>query len=96
MSSQTRYALVVAFDSCALDCAVHPLDPAICPRMVRLGQPMLDPVCLADHVETHLPGIKRVPVSERFGEMDAVARGQEGPPRGCYHARGPYGEKTPG
>ena len=57
---EVRAQLVVAvvmvpFDSGLLDRAVHPLDLTIRPGMVRLGKPMLDPICLADHVEPHLP-----------------------------------------
>jgi len=56
-----------AFDGRPLDRAVHSLDPlsgrrllviaesgAIGPQMVWLGQPMLNPIRLADHVEVHL------------------------------------------
>lgn len=42
-----------AFDSCFLDRATLPLDLAIGPGMIGLCQAMLDPVGLADHVETH-------------------------------------------
>ncbi len=43
-----------AFDGRFLDCAIHPLDMTIGPRVVRLGEPLLDVVCLADHGEAHL------------------------------------------
>ena len=33
---------------------------------------MLDPVCGADHVEAHGPGVDGVPVSWLLGELDAV------------------------
>ncbi len=45
--------IMKAFDSCFLDRAVHPLDLAIGPGVIGLCQAMLDPVGLADHVETH-------------------------------------------
>lgn len=61
-----------AFDRRVLDRAVHPLDLAVRPRMVRLGQPMLDPVVLADHVEAHLPGAGGVPIAGLIGELDAI------------------------
>lgn len=38
-----------------LDRSVHSLDLAIGPRMVWLGQAVLDPIRLADDVEAHLP-----------------------------------------
>lgn len=42
------------FNSSFFNRSVHPLDLTIGPRMVRLGKPMLDPICLADYVEPHL------------------------------------------
>jgi hypothetical protein len=44
-----------AFDGRLLDGVVHSLDLAIGPWMVWLGQAMLDPICLKDHVEPHMP-----------------------------------------
>jgi hypothetical protein len=43
--------IVVAPDSGVLEGAVHPLDPAVGPRMLRLGEPMLDVVLASDAVE---------------------------------------------
>ena len=56
--------VVEALDGGLLDYAIHPLDPlpgnrllasdergAVGPRVVWLGQPMLNPVGFADHVE---------------------------------------------
>jgi hypothetical protein len=40
--------------------------------MVRFGQPVLDTVGLADHVETHWQGIDGVPVPVLLGELGAV------------------------
>jgi hypothetical protein len=40
--------------------------------MVWLGQPMLDAICLTDHVEAHLPRICCVSVARLLGELDAV------------------------
>ena len=66
-------ALVVeAFDGRVLDGAVHPLDLAVGPRMVRLGEPVLDVVCLADHVEAHLTRPGGVAVARLLCELDAV------------------------
>lgn len=42
--------------------------------MAWLGQVMLDPICLADHVEAHLPRICCVSVARLLGEMDVVVR----------------------
>lgn len=54
MRPELVVALVVAaFDGRSLDGAVHPLSLFIDPRMVWLGEPVLDIVCLADHVEAH-------------------------------------------
>lgn len=64
--------VVEAFDGGVLDCPVHPLDLAVGPGMVGLGEAVLDPVRLADRVETHLPGIDGVPVPGLLSELDAV------------------------
>ena len=64
--------MVEALDGCVLDGAVHPFDLAIRPWVVRLGQSVLDLVCLADHVEAHLPGICGIPVPGLVGELDSV------------------------
>ena len=55
-----------------LDRAVHSLDLAVDPRVVGLGQAVLDPVGVADHVEAHGPGEDRVPVPRLLGELDDV------------------------
>ncbi len=47
------------------------------PRMVWLGEPVLDVVGLADHVEAHLAGPGDVAVARLPGELDAVV-GQDG------------------
>ncbi len=43
--------VVVALDRGILDGAVHPLDLTVGPRMVGLGQAMLDAVLVADAIE---------------------------------------------
>jgi hypothetical protein len=63
--------VVEAFYSRVLDRSVHSLDLTIGPRVVGLGQAVLDPVGFADHVEAHWPGIDRVPVPRLLGELDA-------------------------
>ena len=66
--------LVEAFDNRFLERAVHPVDLAVGPRMLDLGQTMLDAVFPAAHVE-HVrdPGRGRaVGIARREGELDAV------------------------
>ena len=58
---------------CLFDRAVHPLDLTVRPRMVRLGQPVLDPVGFADHVEAHWPRVSGVTVPRLLRELAAVA-----------------------
>ena len=73
MRAQLIMAVVmVSFHCRLLDRSVHPLDLAIGPRMVWLGQPVFDPICFADHVEAHLPRVCCVPVSGLLGELDDV------------------------
>jgi len=64
--------VVEAFDRRVLDRAVHPLNLTIGPRVVGLGQSVLDPIRLADHVETHRPGVDGVPIAGLLGELDTV------------------------
>jgi len=67
-------ALVVeALDGSLLDGAVHPLDLTVRPRVVRFGEPVLDAVRLADHVEAHLARPCGVSVAWLLGELDAIA-----------------------
>ena len=90
--SQLVVAVVVEpFHGRLLDRAVHPLDLAatqendppdrflifMAPRVVGLGQPVLDPVGFADHVQAHGPGIDGVPVPGLLRELDAIV-GQYG------------------
>ena len=60
------------FDGRLLDCPIHSLDLDIGPRMVWLGPAVLDPTCLADHVQAHLPRICSVPGAGLLGDLDAV------------------------
>ncbi len=66
--------VVVTFGRRILDGAVHPLDLAIGPRMVRFGQSVFDLICFADHVEAHGPRIDCVSVSGLICELDAIVR----------------------
>ena len=61
-----------ALDGRVLDRAVHPFDLAIGPWMVGFGQPVLDPVGLADHVKAHRPGVNGLPVPRLLCELDAI------------------------
>ena len=66
--------VVVAFDGCFLDRPVHPFDLAVGPRMVRLGQPMLDAMALAGPIEGMATQHRSWPfaVLREVGELDAV------------------------
>ena len=81
-SARVRPKLAVAvvmeaFDGRLLDGPVHALDLTVGPRVVRFGEPMLDVVGLADHVEAHLTRPGGVAVAGLLGELDAVV-GQDG------------------
>ncbi len=78
MGSELIVAVVMEpFDRRVLDGAVHPFDLAVGPWMVGLGQPVLDAVGLADHVEAHWPGVDAVSVPGLLCELDSVV-GQDG------------------
>lgn len=64
--------VVEALHGRVLDCAVHSLDLAVSPRMIGLGQPVLDPVRLTDHVEAHGPGVDGVAVPGLLCELYTV------------------------
>ena len=72
--------VMVALDGCFLDCPVHPLDLAVGPGMPDLGEPVLDAVFAAAHVEHvgDVPGGRPVGVAWREGELDAVAHWETG------------------
>lgn len=74
--------VVEALDGRLIDGAVHPLDLTIGPRVVRLGEPVLDIVRFADNVEAHLPRPYGVTVARLLGELDAIV-GQD-----CVNAIG--------
>ena len=61
-----------ALDGGLLDRAVHPFDLAIGPWMVGFGQPVLDPVGLADHIKAHRPGVDGISVPRLLCKLDAV------------------------
>ena len=63
--------VVIALDHRVLDRAVHPLDLTIGPRMVHLGQPVLDVVLGANAAEDVREGIG---VLLAVGELNAIIR----------------------
>ena len=66
--------VVVALYRCFLDRPVHPLDLAIGPWMLDLGQPVFDLMLVADTVEDVMEGVF---VVRHVGELDAIV-GQHG------------------
>jgi len=69
--------LIVAFGVIALyrgvlDRSVHPLEQAMGPGMVWLGQAVFDPVSLADHVKPHLAEGEAATVPAQFGEPGTI------------------------
>ena len=66
--------VVVAFDGCVLERAVHTLDLAVGPRMVGFGEAMLDAMLAAQPVE-HVSPIDRGragAVLRQVAELDGV------------------------
>ena len=45
---------------------------AVGPGVVRFGEPVLNAVCLADHIEAHRPGVDGVAVPGLLGELDSI------------------------
>ena len=66
--------IMIPFDRRVFDCSVHALDLTIRPRMVWLGQPMVDTIGFADEIKPHLAEGHAVPVSRLLCELDAVVR----------------------
>jgi hypothetical protein len=67
-------SVMVAFDRCLLQGAIHAFDLAVDPRVVRLGQPVLDAIGIVKHVEhvgTPMSG-RPDTVLRQIGELDAV------------------------
>lgn len=70
VSGQLAMAVVmIAFDGRFLDCAVYPLDLAVGPRVLDLGQAVLNAALVTDPVEDMVEGIYVVGV---IGELDTV------------------------
>src|SRR6516164_2244687 len=67
-------AIMVALNGGFLEGSVHPLDLAVGPGMVGLGQPVLDVICITKHVE-HVdapPSRGPEPVRRQVCELDAI------------------------
>jgi len=72
---QWRVAVVmVALDRCFPDRPVHPFDLPVSPGMSDLGEPLIDPVFVAPHVEHvgHISGWGAVSGAWREGKLDTV------------------------
>jgi hypothetical protein len=54
---------------------VHPLDLAVRPQMLDLGETVLDAVLAAAHVEymRHVAGSRAIGIARRKNELNAVA-----------------------
>jgi hypothetical protein len=75
MRRQLRVAVImVPFDSGLLDRPVHPFDLPVGSGMLDFGEPVLDLVFVAPHVEHvgHPSGCGAVGIARREGELDAV------------------------
>lgn len=55
-----------------VDRSNHSLGLTIDPRVLGLGQPLLDLVGFTDHFEAHRSGRDRVPVPRLFGELESM------------------------
>ena len=68
--------VMIPFDGRLFDRPVHPFDLTVRPRMVRLGEAMLDAVLPADLVEPMNSVARRpaVTIAGKVGELDAVIR----------------------
>ena len=71
--------VVIPFDGRVFNRAVHALDLSVRPRVVWLGQAMLNAICSANHVKPHGPEIGSVPVAGLLTKLDAVVR------KDCVH-----------
>ena len=71
--------VVIPFDGRVFNRVVHALDLSIRPRVVWLGQAMLNAICSTNHVKSHGPGIGGVPVAGLLTKLDAAVR------KDCVH-----------
>ena len=67
-------AVVITADGRFLDRQVHPLDLSIGQRVVRLGEPMFDPISGTDAIEEmpHVSQGRPAPITRRMTELDAI------------------------
>ena len=75
MLFELQVAVVVkAFDCGFFDGVVHPLDLAVRPQMLDLGETVLDAVLAAAHVEymRHVAGSRAIGIARRKNELNAV------------------------
>ena len=75
MSAQLVVIVVVeAFEGGLLDCPIHSLHLAVHPRMLDLGQPVLDAVFAAAHIEhmRHVRGCRSNRVAWQESKLNAV------------------------
>ena len=66
--------VVIAFDGCVLDRAVHSFDLAVGPGMIDLGESVFDTVLAAtqsEHVR-HISRVRRICLSRWQTELDAI------------------------
>lgn len=72
--------VVISADGRILDGAVHPLDLSVGPWMIDFGEPVLDAVLTAPHVEHvgHVACRRPIGVARRIAELDAVAHCEDG------------------
>lgn len=68
--------VVVALDSRVLDGSVHPLDLAVGPGMLDFGEPVLDPILTATHVEhvRDISGGRPIGVARWERELDVIGQ----------------------
>ena len=71
--------VVIPFYGRVFNRAVHALGLSVRPRVVWLGQAMLNAICSANDVKPHGPGIGGVPVAGLLTKLDAVVR------KDCVH-----------
>ena len=64
--------VVIAFDGSVFNRSVHAFDLPVHPRVVWLGQAMLDAICSTDHVEPHGLEIGCILVAGLLTELDPI------------------------
>jgi len=73
MRAQLVMAIVVIpFDGSVFNRVVHALNLTVRPRVVWLGQAMLNAICSTNHVKPHGPGIGCVPAAGLLTKLDPI------------------------